>query len=175
MGGAGASAKTVETRESMLQEIKNLKSVAEPLTFIVDQGGGSFRAYIFSGLNQVIRIKSTQAWEILMDKSTLAAYEENLGSELINKTDGTFNDYSTASSEHYKYVCDCLATSYENAFVELCKQTNIAPESISTKRIVRQTGKIRTVLHAQKQEGNSTNFDKWNSEFIKRLGAGYDY
>ena len=86
--GAGASTKDKETRESMLQEIKNLKSVAEPLTFIVDQGGGSFRAYIFSGLNQVIRIKSTQAWEKLMDKSTLATYEENLGSELLNQTDG---------------------------------------------------------------------------------------
>jgi len=173
--GAGASSKAAESREQMIKVIKNLRDVAEPLTFIVDQGGGSFRAYIFSGLKQVIRIKSVNAWETLMDKSTLARYGENIGSDLINKADGTFNDYSTISADKYQYVFDCLATSYENAFLELCKTTKIAPESISNKRIVRQTGKIRTVLHSQKEKGNTDNFDKWNSEFEKRLGAGYDY
>ena len=90
--GAGASGKkkksAADSREHLCQVIKNLKSVAEPLTFIVDQGGGSFRAYIFSGLTQVVRIKSVNAWDKLMDKSTLAAYTENIGSNLINEDDG---------------------------------------------------------------------------------------
>lgn len=174
--GAGASSKSDEnSREDLRKVIKNLKSVAEPVTFIVDQGGGSFRAYIFSGLKQVIRVKSVNAWERLMDKSKLATYTENIGSNLINEDDGTFNDYSTAKPEHYKYICDCLATAYENAFIELCELTKIAPASVSSKRIVRQTGKIRTVLHTQKDQGDAANFHKWNTEFTSRLGKQYDY
>ena len=87
--GAGASNKSDKnSREDLRKVIKNLKSVAEPVTFIVDQGGGSFRAYIFSGLKQVIRVKSVNAWERLMDKSKLATYTENIGSNLINEDDG---------------------------------------------------------------------------------------
>ena len=40
----------------------------------------------------------------------------------------------------------------QNAFIELCELTKIAPASVSSKRIVRQTGKIRTVLHTQKDQ-----------------------
>lgn len=173
--GAGASAKNkAQTRSEMREQIKNLRSVAEPLTFIVDQGGGSFRAYLFSGLKQIIRIKSVNAWEKLFSKANLAAFKENVDIDLINTSDGTFNDYSTTSPSHYKHICDSLATSYELSFIELCKTTKIVPESVSTK-IVRQTGKIRTVLHTQKEQGNTTNFDAWNSEFTKRLGPAYDY
>lgn len=176
--GAGASnnksaKKSSDTRNQMREVIKNLKSVAEPLTFIVDQGGGSFRAYIFSGLKQIIRIKSVNKWEILMDKDKLAAYRENIGGDLVNADDGTFNDYSTASPDHYHYIVDCLGTSYERAFQELCKTINVAPGSISIK-LIRQTGKIRTVLHSQKDNGDTKSFDRWNSEFYKRL-AEYDY
>lgn len=176
--GGGASTLTScggdRTREQMLQSIKALKSVAEPLTFLVDQGGASFRAYIFSGIVQVIRIKSVDAWEKIMDKGTLVKYTENIGSDLLNKDDGTFHDYSTSSSDHYPYICACLSAAYKNAFLELCKETKIAPETITAK-IVRQTGKIRTVLHTQKAKGNSKDFDTWNSEFKKCLGDEYDY
>ena len=87
--GAGASAKNkAQTRSEMREQIKNLRSVAEPLTFIVDQGGGSFRAYLFSGLKQIIRIKSVNAWEKLFSKANLAAFKENVDIDLINTSDG---------------------------------------------------------------------------------------
>ena len=87
--GAGASAKNkAQTRSEMREQIKNLRSVAEPLTFIVDQGGGSFRAYLFSGLKQIIRIKSVNAWEKLFSKANLAAFKENVNVDLINTSDG---------------------------------------------------------------------------------------
>merc|ERR1719337_370072 len=82
---------------------------------------------------EIIRIKSVNAWEKLFSKANLAAFKENVNIDLINTSDGTFNDYSTTSSSHYKHICDSLATSYELSFIELCKTTKIAPESVSTK------------------------------------------
>lgn len=169
--GAGASSSTAKTRKDYVEELLNLNEVSDALTFVIDQGGGSFSAYLFSGTTTIKRLKSSKYKDkdgkYLTEDGVLNTLKSKCGFDLVNGSDGTFNDYSGEDVLFYPHICEALVAAYKKTFAEACQLLKIPPQSV-TRKFIRQTGKIRAKLHEPK---NNVMLKKWNFAFNNALKA----
>lgn len=169
--GAGASSSKRKTRQDYVEELLNLNKVSAPLTFVIDQGGGSFSAYLFSGTTTIQRLKSSKYKDkdgkYLTEDGVLDKLKNKCQFDLVNGSDGTFNDYSGEDVEFYPHICEALVTAYKKTFAEACMLLKIPPQSV-TRKFVRQTGKIRAKLHEPRHH---VMLKKWNFAFKGALKA----
>ena len=74
--------------EKVQKSIAEDRSSSNKLTYMVDQGGGSFTAYIFApGAHELAKIKSSKHPELL-DTELMAAFKSVTGINLYNEADG---------------------------------------------------------------------------------------
>lgn len=122
------------------------------LKLLIDQGGASFTAYLFGpdGVQLGI-LKSSKDQSVIDAKLVAQLNDATSGFQLYNPEDRTFNDFSTMNAKHYALLCSTLAAAYCASASKLLNATREKRDSTGTNSffngiIVRQTGKIRSVL-----------------------------
>jgi len=156
--------------EKVQKSIAEDRSSSNKLTYMVDQGGGSFTAYIFApGAHELAKIKSSKHPELL-DAELMAAFKSETGIHLYNKADGTFNDFSCIDPEHYRSLTQILAQAYKAAMQTLAK--GLGDKREIKAKIVRQTGKIRAKLMTQECEKEKLEYERCMQD---ALGNSWDF
>ena len=74
--------------DKVKKSIAEDRSSSNKLTYMVDQGGGSFTAYVFApGANELAKIKSSKHPELL-DAELMTTFKSETGINLYNEADG---------------------------------------------------------------------------------------
>ena len=84
--------------EKVQKSIGEDRSSSNKVTYMVDQGGGSFTAYVFApGANELAKIKSSKNPELL-DVKLMAKFKRETGINLYNTDDGVHKCFIIATS-----------------------------------------------------------------------------
>jgi len=135
---------TIADLEIQLERISTHAMTTMNVMFVVDQGGGSFTAFLFGpGAKQLQKFKSYEHAD-LVDHAVLSKLHAQTGVTLLAK-DGTFNDYSAVRPRFFPLVTEALAAFYRAALGHMCVAQSIRVADVTTFK-VRQTGKIRARL-----------------------------
>lgn len=143
---------------------------SDSLVYMVDQGGGSFTAYLFApGAKELGKIKSSKD-PSLIDKTLLAKFKTATSIDLYNNEDGTFNDFAEIDPKHYPLLAEILSAAYEAALRSL--QAKLGDSRHIKSKICRQTGKIRARLMQQENKAHKQEYER---TLQQALGAEWDY
>lgn len=165
--------KLVQENQSLQAKLDLVTNPATVYKLIIDQGGGSFSAYLFGEvegdpksslqLEKYKSVKLNALTDAQLNEETAAALGTTMHAE-----DGTLNDYSFAAPEHYAVITKWFAAFYKN-LVEKIRESY----GELALRTIRQTGKIRAVLMAP---GNEDKRKVWYDAFNANLGPeAWDY
>lgn len=161
----------VTENQELQQKLELVTNPATRYSLILDQGGGSFSAYLFATPGegtktiQLHKYKSVKLNE-LTDPALNAETSSALGVDM-HSPDGSLNDFSFASPEHYPVITKWFAAFWKNL------ETTIRQSyGELSQRSVRMTGKIRAVLLA---EGNEDRCKVWYDNMNAALGPDWDY
>ena len=164
--------KLVAQNKELQAKLTMITNPATLFKLIIDQGGGSFTAYLFGEVDgdpqstlQLEKYKSKKLTD-LTDATLNEQTEAALGVPMHAK-DMTLNDYSFAPADQYALITKWFAAFYNN-LVEKIRQTY----GELAVRTIRQTGKIRAVL--MKPE-NGDKRKTWYDAFNEALGPAWDY
>jgi len=164
--------KLVSENRDLQHKLDLITNPATKYSLIVDQGGGSFSAYLFAEVEgdgqrtvQMEKYKSVKLNE-LTDAALNASTKEALGIDM-HAPDGTLNDYSFADPKHYEVITQWFAAFYKNLEAKVRESYGELAN-----RTVRQTGKIRAVLMRPE---NSANRKVWYDSFNAALGPEWNY
>ena len=141
--------------------------------FMIDQGGGSFTAYLYEYDNETdqlsekgqfksknIKVKTYKSW--FDDEGT-----KNTITNLIDDK-GTYNDYSSWSPDLQDKVIKILGRAYKHAYEQTL---NPETESARVLCVVAQTGKIREKLMQASQEKKR---DDWTTKMGNALKTNFE-
>jgi hypothetical protein len=161
-----------ENRELQLK-LDLITNPATQYSLIVDQGGGSFTAYLFAkspepdGKScQLEKYKSVQLND-LADPELSSAIAEVLGGTNVHAADGTINDYSHVDPKHFALITRWFAAFYKNLEAKISQSYGELSH-----RSARQTGKIRARLMSP---GAGAEHQVWCDAFHAALGPDWDY
>lgn len=155
----------MSSTDSTKQDGKSTTSI------VIDQGGGSFTAYInINGKSTTVKSKQ-MFLELMQNPATHQKYYDFLMSKGLDKyitSNGTFNDFSSADPSEYPNICRMLTDAYEIVANEANPGTNGFDQ-----KIVRQTGKIRAKLHNPENKKLEA---LWNTAMNKSFtSVGWNY
>lgn len=133
---------------------ETLSSESYEKIFMIDQGGGSFTAYLYEYDNETDQLSEKGQFKsktIEVDTYNSFGDEETI-SKLINAKDGTFKDYSSWSQDLQDKVTEILGRAYQHAYDKLNQTGSAQTGSARVLCLVAQTGKIREKLMQAGQE-----------------------
>eukprot|EP00750_Incisomonas_marina_P012999 INCI17199.1.p1 GENE.INCI17199.1~~INCI17199.1.p1 ORF type:complete len:418 (-),score=83.69 INCI17199.1:1342-2595(-) len=165
--------KLVAENSDLQLKLDLITNPATRYSLIIDQGGGSFSAYLFAEARgdtpktlQLEKYKSVKLNELTdpeLNEATTAA----LGGTPMHAPDGTLNDYSFVDPKHYGLITQWFAAFYNN-LAEKIRQNY----GELTHRAIRQTGKIRAVLMRPENDAKKK---IWYDGFHAALGPDWEY